>query len=221
MAGPSENVPSVPRAWVAACILVAACGSNRGGGAGDAGSGGAACTFVGTMGAPAEIEPLLMKADGALVPLHDGDPIDILTPPQGGIVAFVGLRATNLSPCGVRVSGAIRDSGPGHLVRVDLRSVTLHEDGTGWAAPLPQDFSSVSNIPLCHNVWSSRDLYGVPYVLELELLDADRRSLAQKTLTVTPRCADADARDLAECLCICKQGYHLGDSCGGTGGRGG
>ena len=216
----------IPRYASLVALLVAACGGGGGsagmggGGSGGGGSSGTPCTFVGTEGSPAEIEPLLMKADGSLVPIHDGDSIDILTPPQGGIVAFVGVRATNVSLCGIRVQGAIRDPGPDHLVQADLRSVTMRADGTGWAAPLPQDFSAVANIPLCHNVWSSRDLYGVPYGLEIELFDANRTSLAKKTLTVMPRCADADPRDLAECACICKQGYHLGDSCG-AGGSGG
>lgn len=225
MAAPCSLLPALLLCLLAGCERGpggggGASGSSGTGGA-DGGAGGAPCVFVGTMGAPAEIEPLLMEADGSLVPLHDGDPIDILTPPQGGIVAFVGVRARNLSLCGARVSGAIRDLGPDRLVRVDLRSVTLREDGTGWAAPLRQDFSSVANIPLCHNVWSSRDLYGVRYQLEVELFDAGRKSLAKQTLSVTPRCADAAARDLAECMCICKQGYRLGDGCMGGAGMGG
>ncbi len=53
------------------------------------------------------IELRALRADGTDVPIADGADLAVLFPPQGGRVAFVGVRATNLDGCGVQVTGAL------------------------------------------------------------------------------------------------------------------
>jgi hypothetical protein len=197
----------------ASALLAAACGGPGGTMPADGGTRppDASCKAAGDPTQPVEVELYQIGPSGERRPIAEGGALDIVTPPQGGIVAFVGARVRNMVTCGARISGAIRDVNG--LVRVDSRSITLRVDAEGWAAAAPGDFSSVANVPLCHNTWSSRDLYDVPYELEITVQDGEGHTATRK-LSVIPRCAETPAD---ECRCICKQGYVLGQACDGAG----
>ena len=49
---------------------------------------------------PPVIELRALRADGADVPLADGDDLAVLFPPQGGRVAFVGVRLGRIASRG-------------------------------------------------------------------------------------------------------------------------
>ncbi|GAC1546919.1 MAG: hypothetical protein NVS3B10_10840 [Polyangiales bacterium] len=150
-------------------------------------------------------------ADGRSSKVNDGDDVALTFPPQGGRVIFAGVRATNLDPCAVKLSGALRDE-TSLNVRVDTRTVNLKPTGDGWGASLDTDISSFSNVPTCPNQWADTDVFDHEFELTLTVTERGGRTATQ-TLKVKPRCAEP-ARE-AECRCICKRGYVLGESCAG------
>lgn len=165
--------------------------------------------FLGDKTRPVELEVTARDALGNAALVADGGDVSILFPPQGGRVIFLGVRAKNLDPCGVRLNGAIRDTAT-KQVRIDNRTMNLVPRDDGFGASVDSDISTFSNVPVCPNQWASADVYDHPYEIEVTVEDVDGRSATQK-LTVTPRCDEAGRED--ECRCICRKGYILGSKC--------
>ena len=177
------------------------------------------CTlpFLGDETKDPEIELFYNGADLMDHPLADGGSIDIIEPPQGGRVLFVGVRVTNVDPCGVTLTGALRD--PGTMqVRFDTRNLNLIDDGTGHGRSVTGDIASYANVPVCHNTWTDLDIYDTTFTLEVTLKDKRQRQ-TMKTISVVPSCAEPDKA--VQCECICAGDYTLGDACGGGGPGGG
>ena len=155
---------------------------------------GGPCTvgFLGSRSAPPELEVLVVRPDDTVAPLADGGGVSLMLPPQGGRVVFVGARATNVDGCGLQLTGALRDATParGH-VSVDVRTINLTPTGDGWgvsgAGVVSASISSFANIPACPNNWSSTDVFGQPYQVELTIVDREGRT-ATRSLHVTPSC---------------------------------
>jgi hypothetical protein len=168
-----------------------------------------------------DFEFRVVGADAIDKPLKDGDDVPLVFPPQGGRVVFVGVRATNIDPCAVQLSGAIRDVST-KQVRVDARTINLNPDGTGWGTSgtpsqsLIAAVSNYSNVPLCPNQWSATNVFDTPYELEVTLTEHhDANTPARKltkTIKVTPRCSEPGQLEV-ECRCICHGGYQLGEVC--------
>jgi hypothetical protein len=183
-----------------------------------------AAGFLGDPALEPQIELRTLKADGSDVPLADGNDLAIILPPQGGRVAFVGIRATNLDGCGVQITGALRDPAT-KQIRVDGRTTNLNREPDGWGVSGRGTTTNIedsaliadySNIPLCPNQWASTDVYDQTF--ELEVIVQDRRKKqVSKIIKVTPRCAEPGAKETS-CRCICKKDYALGDVCGADGG---
>ena len=95
-------------------------------------------------------------------------------------------------------------------VRLETRTVNLRVLDGGVASSVDTNIATWANIPLCHNQWTPRDIYGSPFELELTYTDRGGRVLTQAML-VTPYCAEP--RYDAECRCICRGGYMLGEVC--------
>jgi hypothetical protein len=176
-------------------------------------SHGCTLPFLGDQAKDPVIQLVALDADMKLVELKDGDPVALVFPPQGGRVVFAGVRATNVDACGLQLAGAVRDTTT-KQVRVDTRTVNLLPSGDGWGASDPEDISTFSNVPLCPNQWSMTNIYGTPYELEIAITDRGGRKASQK-ITVTPECSEP--AHAAECLCICKGGYMLGETCADAG----
>lgn len=164
--------------------------------------------YIGDAAADAKIEIVFQDAAGALQPIGAGD-VPLLFPPQGGRVMFVGARVTNVNACAATLTGAIRDPSSKKL-QLDKRSVNVAPTADGWGAPAEGDTSSFANIPACPNQWSETNLYDGTYELTVLFEDADGKS-ASATATVHPFCGEPENE--AQCRCICKQGYVLGDAC--------
>lgn len=207
--------------------LLGGCPGGDDGGPGDAGSEVAVdaptdCP-AGFLGDPAK-EPMIelraLKTDGTDVPLADGDDLAIIFPPQGGRVAFVGVRAINVDGCGIQITGALRDIGSAQI-RVDGRTLNLDREPDGWGTSGHGTTTKIeesalignySNIPLCPNQWANVDVFDQTF--ELEVLVQDRRKKqVSKKIKVKPRCAEPGAKEVA-CRCLCKKNYVLGESCG-------
>jgi hypothetical protein len=156
-----------------------------------------------------EIKLIARGADERSVDLADGDKVALILPPQGGRVIFVGVKATNLSPCTVKVTGSFRDL-TNQQVRVDARTVNLAATGDGWGTATDSDISTFSNVPMCPNQWATSDIFDTVFELTVAVEDPTGRK-ASKTIKATPTCAEPAYR--AECLCQCKKGYVLGQPC--------
>ena len=204
-------------------LALAGCpSSSSGGDAGAPDSSVPTCT-VGILGDPAGAPDFQITAPGptADVVLADGNDVALALPPQGGRVIFAGVRATNVDGCALQISGAVRDLST-QQVRVDSRTVNLvrGSDGVWGTSGIPgtppnSQLANYSNIPVCPNEWASSDLFDHTYQLEMTIRDRRGKELT-KTVKVIPRCSEPS--EAAECACICKVGYMLGEPCALDGG---
>jgi hypothetical protein len=196
-------------------LLVSSLGCGPGGEetAADAGpdSSVVACS-LGFLGDP-ELDPVIemisLGAGGTSAPVEEGSSVALIFPPQGGRVIFAGVRATNVDACGVTLGGSLRDPQNGKIC-FDERTVNLKPLGDGWGASVDSDISTFSNIPVCPNQWSATDAFESEYDLTVKLRDKGGR-VVEKTTRVIPACAEP--QNEAQCRCICKQGYVLGEMC--------
>jgi hypothetical protein len=203
-------VASTALALVASAPLaVVACSPAPSAPAPDAGPTGCKLSFLGDATKPPTLEALALGADMTSVPIADGAEVTLAFPPQGGRVIFAGVRATNVDPCAVQLTGAIRDETT-MQVRLDSRTINLLPDGDGGGASDPVDISTFANVPVCPNEWSRTNLYGTEYQLELSILDREGRAASLKR-KVVPQCAEP--AHVVDCLCICSGGYVLGETC--------
>lgn len=165
--------------------------------------------FLGDPTLDPEIELISRGAEGVSAPITDGSPVALIFPPQGGRVIFAGVRATNVSACGVTLGGSLRDPQNGKIC-FDERTVNLRPLDDGWGGSVDSDISTFSNIPVCPNQWSISNAFGSEYDLTVKLRDKEGR-MVEKTVRVIPACSEPENE--AQCLCICKQGYILGEMC--------
>lgn len=198
----------------ALCLGFAGCGGDdaaTSAGSGGSGAGTSSCGlgFLGDPDKPVEMKVVARGGDKISKELTEGGEAPMILPPQGGRVIFIGARATNVGPCGVVLTGTLRDLGSGQI-RVDERKTNLKPTGDGWGMSLDADISTFSNIPLCPNQWASTDMVGHTFELELTLLDKEGRTATAK-MNVVPTCAEPES--LAACQCECKMGYTLGQTC--------
>jgi hypothetical protein len=235
----------IAAAW-GATLAWAGCSSeieSESAGAAGAGAGGSAeeCTlaFLGDPAKEPEVEITVLGLDMSLSTPSDGGTVPLIAPPQGGRIVFAGVRATNVDPCALQLSGSLREIGgdPPEQVRIDSRTINLEPDGQGWGRSRASDLASMANIPVCHNQWSDLAIFGNDYKLTISVRDRDGRA-GSRAMTVRPECllemeenilfrkddgtiALTPAQLLAECNCICKKDYKLGEACDGAGGAGG
>lgn len=178
------------------------------------------CTrpFIGDAAKDLELEIIALGADYTSTPVAEGDSVALIFPPQGGRVIFAGVRARNVDPCNAQLTGAVRDLET-KQIRVDSRTINLEATDDGWGRSADSDIASFANVPMCPNSWSKPNIYGTTYELEVTLTDRAKRKMT-KTVNVIPACAEPE--NAAECACICKGGYILGEMCvAGDGGAGG
>ncbi len=186
----------------------------------DGGPDAPSCTlaYVGDKDAEIELELVTLDPTYTAKALADGGDASILFPPQGGRVIFVGVRAKNLDPCGVTLSGAVRDP-ISNQVRLDTRTVNLEASSDGFAESDPTDISTFSNVPVCGNNWAMSDIFDQTLTLEASVKDKSGKS-KKATQSLVPRCDETKTEagvDLQkECLCLCKKDYKTGEDCGSS-----
>ena len=203
-------------------------------GGGGSSSSGPACTlpFAGDEGQEPVLEAFFLDINDADQPIADGSVLDLIEPPQGGRVAFVGARVFNMSPCGAQLTAEIKDPVSG-AVRFETRSVALEPDADGYLTIKAGQIAAYSNVPLCFNTWSDQSLFDGDFVLEVRVESEGR--VAKANFNITMQCTDKSLADntatpepgavLNNCLCTCKADYVLGEPCdssmGGSGAGGG
>jgi len=178
--------------------------------------GGCRLPYVGNPNEPMEVNVVAIGPGYELVPVTDGSDVTLMFPPQGGRVVFAGVRARNLNPCAVRLSGALRDPSS-QQVRLDSRIINLQIAEDGYGQSDVTDIFTFANIASCPNQWSDQDLMDVPYELTVSLTDKDDRNVTH-VLQVFPRCNEPG--QVEACLCQCDSEYVLGMMCYPTDGGG-
>lgn len=155
-----------------------------------------------------EPELQIVVPRGGLVELADGDVLTMTQPPQGGMIALVGLRVRNVDTCGATVQAALIDPCDQHVLGVERRPVTFRLADDGFAEPAqPDELSDFANLATCPNSVGSRDVDGQPYDLEVRLYEASGRTTTRR-ISVTPTCGDDEW-----CRCQCDADYVNGGDC--------
>jgi hypothetical protein len=167
--------------------------------------------YVGDPNAEMIMDVVALGPNGKMKSIGEGSDVTLIFPDQGGRVVFVGVRARNLNPCGVRIAGALRDPSS-KQVRLDNRTVNLQIAPDGYGQSDIGDKFSFANIPVCPNQWSDQDLMDAPYELTISLTDQDDRRVT-KVFQVTPRCDEPG--QVGGCHCQCDADYFLGMMCAG------
>ncbi len=146
----------------------------------------------------------------ALVPVKEGDAIDLTRPPQGGYVLFIGAQVRHLNERVVELRGRLRNPAGGALVGEDARTVTLMptaEDPAVFAPDL-RSFATVANVPICPSV-GTLDLYDRPYILEVVVTELQSQRKGSTQRTVLPSCRQTDPAEKKLCQCECAANYAI------------
>jgi len=166
--------------------------------------------YLGDASAEPTLEVVTIDWEGQGSAIDDGGDVAIVIPPQGGRVVFAGAHVRNFPPCGATLSGVLRDP-ISKQVRLDFRTINLKPVGDGSGGSVDADISTFSNIPVCSNQWADQDVFDQSFELVVTVESADGEKKIDRTLNVIPRCNPSDVG----CECLCKQGYMLGEACGG------
>ena len=167
------------------------------------------CGAASSPGTPLTVTPAGYDAAAmTLTDLVSGGPIDLVFPPQGGFVLFVGARVHGLDDGNVEMRARILDPGSQAVIAENKRVGTLQHDGAdanGWIPDL-RSFQNVPNVTMCPST-SSSDLFDVPLTLDFTVTELSSQRTGTATLTVVPSCRQTDARQLALCQCECAAGW--------------
>lgn len=170
---------------------------------------------------PIEVVPARLE-EGRLIPLVDGDFVDLVRPIQGGHVLFIGALVRNPADGDGTVLGELRqvgaDGAAGPVIVYDERTAA-HEalpagtpapsGQTGWRQVTP-DISSVANIPVCPD-FLDYDLVDATVFVRIRFKDSrGREGFADRK--VKTRCAQTDAMERSLCRCECAAKYTI-DRC--------
>jgi hypothetical protein len=167
--------------------------------------------YLGDKSAPMQLDIIALGPDsGTSMGVDEGSTLSLDFPPQGGRVVFIGARATNLDPCGVKMIGTVRDPSSGQI-RTDQRTVNMEPGAVpGFGGSVDSNIFTFANVPICPNQWATSDAFGVPFEWTLQITDRTGK-VGQKTFHAKMACLEPD--HLAECLCTCRKGYVLGEHC--------
>lgn len=174
--------------------------------------------FLGDPAKPIVIELVKIDQDEVVRDVAACGAVDIVKPPQGGKVIFIGVRATNLDGCGIDLNAALRDPATQQVIGAEERTVNLVPIAAraGWGETSASGnfhdvgYSDFANIAVCPNV-TARDVQRDAHLLDVKVTDKAGR-VGRAQMIVVPRCAQTDPIVLAECECTCERGYRI-DKC--------
>src|SRR5690349_14102270 len=140
---------------------------------------------------PLQVTPTLYDARAlAQRALADGDTIDLVRPPQGGYVTFIGVQARNVADPRVLLTGRLFDSSGAPISEDTPPPQVLRESG-GVFEPDLGSYFNVANIAVCPNA-SPVDRTGAPAQLEIEVKELSSGRVGSTRIEVTPTCRGTD-----------------------------
>jgi hypothetical protein len=141
------------------------------------------------------------------------DKLPLIEPPQGGKVAFISVRAKNLDGCPLTITASLRDICDQSVIALQVRPIALdHATSDGFGEPGETDeLFNFLNLPACPAAAAIRNIQGEQYDLTVRVDDMKNNKSAEKTIRVTPYCAESDKMN--ECLCECSTRAVLGEPC--------
>lgn len=152
---------------------------------------------------------------GDFVEVHDGDPVDLTLPVQGGHILFVTARLMNFEKQGVVLLGEVRNPDTGVVVASDERRVDLSVAvADGYGQPDLALTSNATNIAVCPN-YLSRDMLGREWLVDLTATDS-RKIPLKITHRVVPSCRQTDPDMRSGCQCECLGCFALGKCAAGA-----
>jgi hypothetical protein len=152
---------------------------------------------AGDLSQPLQLLPISLDAQGALHALHDGDPVLLQKPPQGGYVIYAGAAARNLEACAAVVTAQLIDVSSGTpITGLDQRNADFTDASAGFFWP-SNAFAQTPNIPSCPDALH-QGVVGRKAILRADVTDANQRT-ARVEVRVTPACPAGDSH----CPCIC------------------
>lgn len=139
-----------------------------------------------------------------LTDLASGGPIDLVFPPQGGFVLFVGGRVRDLDDGNVQMRARMIDPGSQAIVAENTRVVALKRDAADANSWIPdlRSYQNVPNVTMCPST-STTDLVDVELTLEVTVTELSSGRVGVSTLPSVPSCRQSDPKQLALCKCEC------------------
>ena len=159
---------------------------------------------IGDLSAPAEMQIVHLDENNAVIDTQPMQSVPLIAPPQGGWIVLLGVRAKNLD-CRAVLTTALVDPCDDLILQLDKRPTQLIVGSDGWGL---SSVTSFGNLPVCPQLNSTRDLYGVPYTLKVAVEDAAGQKAAG-SISVVPTCLD----DTSRCTCECNHDYVVGADC--------
>jgi len=158
------------------------------------------------------VVPELRDEDGSALDLADGGILDLVRPPQGGHVVFIGARATGICADNTLLRGELFFEDETFIAR-EARTLDFEpiDDLPGWGRPNYFSITGVANVPVCPNNYG-RALLGTTLLLEAEVEDRGGVT-ASGRVEVMLRCGQPDAGCRALCECECHEDYDIGIGC--------
>jgi hypothetical protein len=148
----------------------------------------------------------MRQVQTALLP---GDDLDLVRPPQGGFVLFIGVRVRGLEEATVELESQLLDGGVvATSDRRTVRLIPMAEDVRLYQPDLTV-FTNVNHVPMCPSQ-SAVDRFDRPFRLRQTVREPGSGRVGAAELEVTPRCRQSDATELARCRCECERDYRLG-----------
>jgi hypothetical protein len=172
--------------------------------------------FAACGGAPVPSGPLTVRPteyDSVALtqaPLSDGDPLDLVAPPQGGFVAFVGGLIGGMRSPNAQLTGRVLDPGGAEVAR-DSRTVILQPlaGHPGTYTPDLRSYVGLANLTLCPSS-ASTDRVDHPVIVELAVTELETGRTGTGQAQVTLVCRQPDASSQVRCRCQCAAGYYPG-----------
>ncbi len=163
---------------------------------------------IGDISAPAELQIVHQDANFSVVETQPMAEVPLIAPPQGGWILLLGVRAKNIDGCQANLTAALVDPCDNQILQFDGRPTHLDMGADGWGV---SSLTTFSNLPVCPQFTTSRDLDNVPYMITVIIEDADGQK-ATASLTVVPTCSP----DSPLCFCECDRDYVMGSQCPAT-----
>jgi hypothetical protein len=141
-------------------------------------------------------------------PIGDGK-LDLMLPPQGGFVVFLGAELRNVNEGSVELRGRILDRGT--VIAEDIRNVPVVDSPAAGDLKVPdlRSYLNVANIAVCPYAGSD-DRVDHSFTVDVRVreLSSGRSGSGSRELVLT--CRQSDPRVLALCKCQCEGDFILG-----------